>query len=94
MKMKRKSIYKVTFRNSTDKLTSMFDESYKSIAEAKTAIIVDSTMFLKAHHYHGGPVGMKFRQKSRWINPKSEDYYFAQGQDGTQCVWQYFKVSC
>lgn len=90
--MRTKSIYKVTFRNSNDKLTSMFEETYTSVESAKIAIESDAAFFLNRHKYVGDITGTRIRQQRHWKNPKTEDYYEVRGQDGCSCIWQYFKV--
>lgn len=83
----------VTFRNSNDNLTSMFMTKFASVKAAKDAIEHDAAFFADAHMVTSkSGVEMKFKQHSKWVNPKSEDYYEVQGQDGVKCVWQYFKI--
>lgn len=81
----------VTHRNYTDKLTSLWTEKYRTVAEAKAAIKLDAKAFLNAHQVgRNEPLVLKFKQVSKWVNPKTEDYFMACGQDGTVCYWQYF----
>lgn len=90
--MKTDYTYLVTFRNSTDKLTSMFTEKFNSVKDAKDAIESDAEYFLEAHRYDGDDTGTRIRQLRHWVNPKTEDYFEVRGQDGVQCVYQYFKI--
>lgn len=84
--------YVVTYKNAEDKLVNMFCRQYPTAQKAKTAIELDAEHFAWVHRYHGGPAGMKFRQKTGWVNPKVLDYYEVRAQDGSRCVWQYFKI--
>jgi len=74
----------VTFRNSNDKLSSMFGCGFATVDEAKDAILRDASIF-KISHSNG-----KNRQSSRWVDPKFLDYYEVKAKDGTSCIWQYW----
>lgn len=85
--MKSKLTVRVTFRNEAEKLTNMLTEKFNSVGEAKEAIEFDADYFLNGHRHL---IGKKYRQKRGWVNPYTEDYYVARGQDGCTCYWQYF----
>lgn len=83
----------VTFKNSNNNLVSMFANKFKNATDAKLAIERDASAFVNAHRLRrGDSTAIKFRQRTRWVNPQCEDYYYAMGQDGVSCVWQYFTI--
>lgn len=88
-------MYIVTFRNSTDNLTSMFTTKYTTPEAAKCAIQHDAEFFLSTHNKvskHDAYVGLKRKASRGWKKPATLDYYEAKAKDGTSCIWQYFKM--
>lgn len=69
----------VTVKNSRDKLVSMFTQKFRTVKAAVEAIREDAAAFKSCH---GGKL----------LNPKDTDHFEVNGEDGEQCVWQYFQM--